>query len=144
MQNIIQLSDKVDNLENKVDRVDTKVDKLETRFDNLEARFDNLETRFDNLETKFDRLDSKLDKFIDAVDKRFDDVDMEFKMLRIEVMTEFDRRLKPIETSISHLQSIAAANWNVPEQSARLDAVEHVVKKHTDQINLLNSTVGIA
>lgn len=137
MQNIIQLTDKVDSIEKKCDR--------------LEARFDNLEARFDSLETKFDRLDSKLDKFIDAVDKRFeqvdkrfDDVDMEFKMLRIEVMTEFDRRLKPIETSISHLQSIAAANWNVPEQSDRLDAVEHVVKKHTDQINLLNSTVGIA
>ena len=95
------------------------------------------------LEPKFDAIDKRLD----GHDKRFDGIDVEFDAIRVEMQSESNRiceKIDNLDKRVGRLETIAQANWNVPEISIRLGAAEEVIKNHTDQISNLNRQLGIA
>ena len=111
-------------------------EKMVSLFGEVNKRFDGIDRRFDEVDKRFE-----------GIDKRFDDVDTELKMIRFEMQSESSRLQESIanlDNRVSNLEILATEKWNVPELKDRMDTVEHVVSKHSEQIRALNEKVGIA
>ena len=102
-----------------------------------------LEPRFDAIDKRFDGIDQRLD----GHDERFGSIELELAAIRVEMQSESNRiceKIDNLDKRVGRLETIAQANWNVPEISIRLGAAEEVIKNHTDQISNLNRQLGIA
>ncbi len=120
----------------KFDDVDKRLDEVNKRFDEVDKRFDEVDKRFDGVETR-----------LDGVESRLENVEMEIKAIRVEADTEsrsIRGMIQKLDNRIEKLETIAKEKWNIPEIGYHLDAVDIVIKKHTDQIRALNEKVGIA
>ncbi len=95
------------------------------------------------LEPKFEAIDKRFD----GHDERFDGIELEFAAIRVEMQSESNRiceKIDNLDRRVGRLETVAQANWNVPEINIRLGAAEEVIKNHTDQISNLNRQLGIA
>ncbi len=102
-----------------------------------------LDPKFEEIGRQFDKVSERFEK----VDERLDNIEIEAITLRTEVECESKRicgMIQKLDDRVCRLEGLAKANWNVPELGYRLDAVETVTKKHTDQIRVLNERVGVA
>ncbi len=136
MSEITQLSEKIDKIDAKLDRF---IDAVEKRFDGVDKRLDGVDKRLDGVDKRLDDHDAH---FVN-IEKRLDDMQdymkTEFQMVRVEIASEIRRTQEPILKRLDNLEHIARQNWNVPELSDRLTAVEHEVAKHTLQLKALTS-----
>ena len=70
------------------------------------------------LEPKFEAIDKRLD----GHDKRFDGIDVEFDAIRVEMQSESNRiceKIDNLDKRVGRLETVAQANWNVPEIMVR-------------------------
>lgn len=72
------------------------------------------------------------------MDKRFDQIDARFGQVDVR-FAEMENKLQ-----IHVIFSIVGVHYDVPRLTDRLYAAEKTIDRHTEQIQALNHTVGIA
>lgn len=113
---------------------------MDKRFDSMDKRMDSMDTRFDAIDKRLDSVDNRLN----SIDKRLDSMEkenIENTQAICDLICENDKkyceRFDRIEKRLDNVESICQERWIVPDIVNRLDAVEKVVTKHTEQINSL-------
>ena len=92
---------------------------MDKRFDSMDNRLDSMDKRFDSMEKENIENTQTICDLICENDKKY--------------CERFDR----IEKRLDNVESICQERWIVPDIVNRLDAVEKVITKHTEQINSL-------
>lgn len=125
----------------------SELERLEQKIVSLfEENNRSMDKRFKSIDDRFDAIDNRFD----AIDNRLEDIEIDIKAIRVEMETESKRiqdamhkDIQRLDERVHDLELLAKEKWNVPELKDRTDVLEHVVSKHSGQIQVLNETVGI-
>ncbi len=111
-------------------------EKVLSKLDLIDQKFDAMDQRFDVLEQRFDAHEAKDDEHYDDTMQTLRSFDVKFR--------DITEKIDALDGRVQNVESIVSTRWNIPEMSARLDAVELEVRKHTGRLNLLESAKTVA
>lgn len=114
-------------------------EKVLSKLDYLEKRSDEFVTRFDSLEKRTDALEEKMLEGFDSIKCEIAAVEEEMQLNSDEI----NGKIKKMDERIQEMNGILIERFDLPKLSDRMDVMEYVVGKHTDQINQLNKKTGI-
>ena len=114
-------------------------EKVLSKLDSLEKRSDEFVARFDSLEKRTDALEEKMLEGFDSITCEIAAVEEEMQLNSNEI----NSKIKKMDGRIQEMNGILKERFDLPKLRDRMDAMEYVVGKHTDQINQLNKKAGI-
>ena len=116
----------------------------------LERLEQKIVSLFEENNRSMDKRFKSIDDRFDAIDNRLEDIEVDIKAIRVEMETESKRiqnamhkDIQKLDARVHDLELLAKEKRNVPELKDRTDVLEHVVSKHSGQIQVSNETVGI-
>ena len=124
-------------------------DEMNQRFDAVDQRFSAMDQRFDAMDQRFDAMDQRFD----AMDQRFDAMDQRINNLENGIIEELRgltvalgipeiwQKLNENEKRLENVESFCKIHWITPELADRLDCVEMVTAKHSEQIDVLSRKI---
>lgn len=116
---------------------------MKAMFGQMNRRFDGIDQRLDGVDQRLDGMDKKIDHVDGKLEKLKDEIVHEFRGLSDTLgIPEIHERLDNMEDCLDDVMSSMKVKWITPELSDRLEVVEKVVAKHTDQINTLLGNTG--
>ena len=153
MSEIKELANVILSLKNEMDQrfdvMDQRFDAMDQRFDAMNQRFETMDQRFDAMDQRFDAMDQRfdaMDQRFDAMDQRINDLEngiiVELRGLSVALgIPEIWQKLNENEKRLENVESFCKIHWITPELADRLDCVEMVTARHTEQIDVLSRKI---
>ena len=108
-------------------------DEMREALGQINRRFDSVGQRLDSVDQRLDSVDQRLD----SMDKRMDSLEKEIVDNTQAICDLIYENDKKYCKRLDNVESICKERWIAPDLQIRLEVVEKVVIKHTDQINTL-------